>query len=101
MTAEDARRLANALSENSRIMAQHAATLKATLPQSFTLEELEARYGGMGRVDLKHLLKACYVWPAYTVSGQTIRIPLDHVLLVDDVVNKRIDPALLKPNKVA
>ena len=101
MTAEDARRLTNALSESSLITANHANVLKSTLQQLYTLDELQARYGGMGRVELRDLLKLCCVWPTYVSPGRTTRIPLYHVLLVDAVVNRRIDAMKLKPGKVA
>lgn len=93
ISSQDARALQAALRETAIIAAQQAAAIKATLPQLYSLDQLEVRYGGMGRCDLKNLLRACGVWPENTAQGRTIRIPLDHVLLVDAVVNRRIDAA--------
>jgi hypothetical protein len=96
LTTEAVRRLESALHETSQIMAQNAALVKATLPQSYTLDQLETRYA-RGRVALRELLQTCGVWPAETSPGRTTLIPLDAVLLVDAVVNGRLDPSHLPP----
>lgn len=94
LTTEAVRRLETALHENSKIVAQNAALIKATLAQAYTLDQLEVRYS-RGRVALRDLLQTCSVWPAETSPGRATLIPLDAVLLVDAVVNGRLNPAQL------
>ena len=93
LTTHAAERLQDALIQASHQMAQLAAITKATLQQEYTLDQLEQRYQ-RGRVELKELLRTVGVLPVGT-PGRTSRIPLDHVLLVDAYINRRLDPKVL------
>ena len=95
ITTHAAEKLEDALLQASHQMAQLAAITKANLQQEYTLDQLEQRYQ-RGRVELKELLRTVGVLPV-GAPGRTTRVPLDHVLLVDAFVNRRLDPkALLK-----
>lgn len=83
-------RLEQAVRALTDVLAQDVVMHRASLQQLYTLDDLQVRYGGMGRDALISLLKRCDVWPADAGPGKTTRIHLESVLKVDAVLAGRI-----------
>jgi hypothetical protein len=83
-------RLECALKVNSDLLAQQNTLIKASMRQEWTLDQLQDRYGGRGRDQIKAWLMELGCWPADTGPGRTTVIPLESVLLLDAVRAKRV-----------
>lgn len=93
-TAQD---LEQAIRLQATMTTQLIATMKASLPQMYTLDDLQTRYHGKSRDEIRARLIQLRAIPEYGTQGKATCAHLDFVLLLDSFFAGRITlPALLK-----
>ena len=84
-------RLEHAISQLAQITAQSVKIARAALQQEYTLDDLQQRYHGKGRDEIRSALIRLKAIPAEGKQGKAITASLDSVLQLDAVFARRLD----------